>query len=179
MVDYSAKPILIIGDSMVRGLTNICHADIVPLPGAKVQDLLRFLERDGAPIPTASYHSIVVWVGTNHFGESVEQTKEAFIPLLRYLKNQCPSVHIALQSVLPRPRDDDRSRDWVKQLNRWLAGACKRNHFKFFKITSLFLSRDGFLHVALFRDGLHLTTRGLNKVRDSLKTRITRWSYGH
>ena len=161
---------------MLRGLQNICHATITPLPGATVNHIVAYLQDMCDPKPV-TYHTLIVWVGTNNSAQALEDTKEEFICLLQFLKQQCQGVNIALQSILPRPRDDNTSRVWVQQINRWLAGACKRNHFKFFKVTGLVQSREGILDHTLFRDGLHLNSRGLSKIQDSLKTRLTRWFF--
>ena len=164
--------VLILGDSMLRGMEKVCHASIVVRPGSTAARLERFILSSDCP-HLAQFSTIVIAIGTNDIGKPAHVVKGDFIKLFDAIHSRTQRATVAFCTILPRPRDHRVTRAPVKALNDWLGPAVKRNGFVILNPQKLFRSRDGTPHFDLFRDGLHLNEDGIRKFRDFLRTKIT------
>ena len=157
---------------MIRGVENVCHAQIIVKPGSTAERMERFILSPACP-HLAQFSTIVFLVGTNDMGTPIHLVKHQFIRLFETINGRTQHSTIAFCSILPRPRDHARSRAPIRALNLWLTPACRRNGYHHLNPTKLFRRRDGTPHADLFRDGLHLNDDGTRKLRDFLRSKIT------
>ena len=163
---------LILGDSMLRGVERVCHARIVVRPGCTASRMERFLLSGDCP-HLGQFSTIVFHLGTNDIFTSIHVVKADFIRLFETINSMTQHATVAFSTILPRPRDHLRSRAPIKALNLWLAPACRRNGYHLLNPQKLFRRRDGTPHADLFRDGLHLNRDGCYKLRDYYRSKIT------
>ena len=162
----------IIGDSMVRGVHNICHADIVMRPGATAAKMEMFLMSRACPY-LWTYSALVFVLGTNDVCTPLHVVKRDWCRLFDTIEQKAPHATITFVLVLPRPRDHHHTKDKVQGFNKWLVPAAKRHGFRTWNCQNLFRHRDGTPKEELYRDGLHLNQPGLRKFQDFLRSKIT------
>lgn len=136
---------------------------------------------------------VVVGVATNDlcaeewFGNrSAEQHASGKMNLLRMLlaevRVQNPSAYVVLLSVLPRPCDDERTSDCVKEYNRLLRAHAFGNRMGYIPTWTSFVQNKPHHEKAVIKDELytakqlHLNLRGANVLRRRLQQALSKSS---
>ena len=161
----------IVGDSMLRGISNIHKATVDMLPGANIARVTQHLDRMHFDI-IIRMQVLLIWVGTNNHTSPLEKVKEDYVALFHVLRQRFSKKAIFFVGLLPRPRDVQVTQPWVTQVNRWLRSAVRRIGHRFIPLTHLVQTRQGVIDHSLYRDGLHLSPKGSLVVRDHLRNRL-------
>lgn len=163
--------VAILGDSMIRDVQNVCHAEVVVRPGATAAKMEMFLVSRECP-SLQRFSALVFVLGTNDVRSPLHLVKQDWCRLLNTIDRQAPHALITFVLVLPRPRDFHQTREKVQLFNKWLVPAAKRHGFQTWNCQNLFRFRDGTPKAELYRDGLHLNPEGSRKFRDFLRSKI-------
>ena len=135
------------------------------LPGAKVEDLLRHLDR--LMCSAGEELVVVVHVGTNDVGKGRRDVLEAKFRLLgKRLKSRTSMV--AFSEMLPVPCAGPGRQAELQSLNVWMRQWCREEGFKFIKNWGHFWERG-----SLYRkDGLHLNQGGTRLLALNIKKTV-------
>ncbi|XP_075774322.1 uncharacterized protein LOC142825946 [Pelodiscus sinensis] len=152
------RQVLVVGDSILRNIDSwVCddreNRMVTCLPGAKVADLSRHLDR--LMCSAGEEPVVVVHVGTNDVGKSRRDVLEAKFRLLgKRLKSRTSMV--AFSEMLPVPRAGPGRQAELQSLNAWMRRWCREERFRFIRNWGHFWERG-----SLYRkDGLHLNQGG-------------------
>ena len=164
----------IIGDSMVRGLPYVdAGTFVICRPGLRMSTLMRDLRDPGSlqvPVPMEQCEIVLLNVGTNDIWSPFEENQQWLRSVLAKLRELAPRAVLAVAAVLPRPRDINFTSARVARWNAWLASLEAKGDIMFLDSFRTFTGRKGTPKSSLFRDGLHLTSMGLQILRDRIRT---------
>ena len=168
---------LVIGDSLVRGLTRLNYADIRCFPGAGLRDFSVMMSEDhdihGAPLHLASKQVVIILAGTNDLSRPFRQFKSAVWDIIRGLNSSSDSTALAFCTLLPRPVDFDWSEPRVQAVNHWFFELAARGEIAIVDTSKTFRTTCGSPKFNLFReDGLHLNEHGLARLRDRIRGQL-------
>lgn len=171
-VEREPFKILIVGDSIVKYLHGWGDVTILPKPGKDIQRLSKELKTMGGYLK--QFDMIVIHIGTNNIERDSQYAIEReFRFLIWDLRQMLPSVRIGLSCILPRPRDEGNSyiRGKVIRVNNFMIKFAKQNAMVCLRTYSPFLFR-GYSIRKMFRDGLHLSPKGLRCLRKFWKDQL-------
>ena len=161
---------LLLGDSLIKDVdeSKLLKTDVVCLPGAKLKDVLRGLNRKEGP-----FEHIYICAGTNDCASEEfdgETVTKAYKDLVTAATIKVPSAQNVTISSIPPRCDDVEAQDRIEAINANLnalaadTGALFVNHDATFKLRDG-TPNDGYL----VNDGPHLTFKGTNKLCKNLE----------
>lgn len=147
------KPILVIGDSIVRHVgKNDDHMDVVCLPGIRTEQLRRYVENRDLGTPD----TVILHVGTNDLRrKNLDFVMGDMCDLVMKAQEKFPKTKIYISGILRRRGIPWRRVGVVNRMFEWVAQT--RNVF--------FVDPNSWLQDGDFgRDGLHLNRSGSTKL---------------
>uniref|UniRef100_A0A8C3F4Q9 SGNH hydrolase-type esterase domain-containing protein n=1 Tax=Chrysemys picta bellii TaxID=8478 RepID=A0A8C3F4Q9_CHRPI len=161
------RQVLVLGDSIIRNIDSwVCddreNLMVTCLPGAKVADLSRHLDR--LMCSAGEEPVVVVHVGTNDIGKGRRDVLEAKFRLLgKRLKSRTSMV--AFSEMLPVPHTGPGRQAELQCLNVWMRRWCREEGFTFIRNWGNFWNGG-----SLYRkDGLHLNQSGTRLLALNIK----------
>ena len=163
LVSGSRTPLLrktLIGDSMIRNVSQLPNTDIICKPGVKLATLAYsiFLELRYSLVRS---DLVILHAGTNDINScSAQELLEVVGNIVKAYRERFQG-HIGFSTIIPRPRDGHKLAERVKIYNQQLVAWCALNGCLCLRTHSPFL-KGGQPRTQLFNRGkLHLTERGL------------------
>ena len=162
-----------IGDSMVRHLPKPLGARVYCIRGAKLEVVANLIRgwtvRGQRTLDVAQFRSILLHVGTNNVGQSLDRIQDNFRFLVDAAQLRCPGASVYLSSVPPRPIDWFRTGEQVVAINQWLEQWAPPQGARFINSYRLFTFGRTGIAESLYKDGLHLNSDGLKKLEDKFR----------
>ena len=139
---------------MFRHLMTVVHA----FPGTTIERLTSKLKRQQDLVQNAAF--VLIHVDTNDVQtRSPAIIRHLFELLVNQILSIMPNARILISSILPRLRDFDQTSAKIRSINNDLEHNSIR-HTVFIRTCGSFL-RGGRPRDEMYRDGLHLTARGI------------------
>ncbi|XP_050804876.1 uncharacterized protein LOC127048856 [Gopherus flavomarginatus] len=161
------RQVLVMGDSIIRNIDSwVCDDQenrmVTCLPGAKIADLSRHLDR--LMCSAGEEPVVVVHVGTNDIGKGRKDVLEAKFKLLgKRLKSRTSMV--AFSEMLPVPRSGPGRQAELQRLNEWMRRRCREEGSMFIRNWGHFWDGKSLYR----RDGLHLNQSGTRLLALNIK----------
>ena len=166
---YTAKPTLLIGDSLIRNVdeNKLDNTIVRSMSGTTIGDVHDELSTDDK-----LYKNIFVCAGTNDCSKSemdVEVVNEKFSTLLLVAQAKVAAPNDVIVSSIPPRTDSTRAQQRVEELNSVLQATSTTLGAKFISNDTSFRLADGLPNDGyLSADGLHLNYRGTNRLATNL-----------
>jgi len=122
---------------------------------------------------------VVILIGVNNIAwgprHTVEQTADGVLQVVQTVHQRMPEARILLMGLLPRG-DEERTGSfrWQKgiEVNAILENNVDNKHLFYLSIEEQLIEEDGTVKDDVFRDGVHLSSSGLNVWAEILKPRL-------
>lgn len=159
---------LIVGDSIIKYITDIEGVKIKSFPGATIGKISTLISNGIIELNDHDY--IILHVGTNNIGNgnSFEEIISDYGNLVAIIRKKKRTIRIIVSSILPRPLDHSSTDKQIKDINGHLKN--KMSHDLNFTFVASYkaVSKYGTYRRYLFAKcdkGLHLNTEGSNRLR--------------
>lgn len=174
--------VLIVGDSIIQLLAQdeIWNKLFVPLHslnfgigGDQTQHVLWRLQN--GELEDFSPKVIVICVGTNNHGHTVDQVVEGIVEIVKTCQNKQPQAHIIAMGIPPRGQYNNPLRQKITNINDGVAKRIQKwQNVSFFDIDPQWFisSVDGSISHHDMYDYLHLTHQGYRKLAEPLLEEI-------
>ena len=161
------------------------RADFYAYGGCTIKRLEHKIHIDR--IPLTNYNAIVLAIGTNASEGVLNHMKTKYLSLINFIKSKYQSLTIICTTIIPRPRDHQRSHTKLQHFNHFIMRQLNAVHGLHVEVWD---TRGGFLlkkkerRAARARcldmscmDGLHLSLWGKKMLRRHLQMCISHSSY--
>ena len=196
--NITVKEALILTDSLGSTFGKLFKADVLAIPGLKIEELAENFET----LDYSQYRCILLLVGTNNltpkhiwnwYRQRVRNKQPCsplpphlitpipdFIALYRQLINKIqsvkPNVTIIVSAILPRKFDFTENSEHIYSINHYLEALCgtffKCKYIPTYKVITK--TREGILKDNIYSDdGLHLSDHGKTLVRAYFREQIS------
>ena len=160
----------ILCDSIGKHVQAFDNCVVHAFPGTTVERLTSKLKRQPHLVRNADF--VLIHVGTNNVQtRSPAIIRQLFELLVNQILSIVPNARILVSSILPRLRDFDQTNAKIRSINNDLEHNAIR-HTVFIRTCGPFL-RGGRPRDEMYRDGLHLTARGILLLRQVWMTKYT------
>ena len=166
---YTAKPTLLIGDSLIRNFdeNKLENSLVRSMSGATIGDV-----HDEPSTDDKLYTKIFVCAGTNDCSKSemdIEVVNENVSTLLQVAQAKVAAPNDVVVSSIPPRTDSTRAQQRVEELNSIIQETSITFGAKFISNDTSFRLADGLPNDGyLSADGLHLNYRGTNRLATNL-----------
>jgi lysophospholipase L1-like esterase len=127
---------------------------------------------DYTEVDWGKYQMAALMVGTNDVGYDRVSVDSQFRQLMQTFSLIAPQITWAICAIPPRPRDFLLTRGIVRDMNSDRRKWCEESFNKYLDTHSIFLNKEGAPKSDCFRDGLHLSNKGMAKFKDFLRQQL-------
>ena len=185
--DNTTNDAVILSDSLGRNFRRIYKTDLYFYPGCTINALDHKIS--SGEVFISNYKYIVVLIGTNdlapkeiwkfykaekrqgrtgenlpiHTTTPISELSSSFLNLFDTIRNHNNTCQILAVGIPPRPYDNHRNMLHHIDANNELSNICEQKNIIFLKSYILFIKYGNILE-DLFADGLHLTSKGSEKL---------------
>ncbi|MCG8075262.1 MAG: SGNH/GDSL hydrolase family protein [Candidatus Thiodiazotropha taylori] len=154
----------IVSDSIPKYVEGIYHAEVVSIPGMRINQLTNKIQKGHVILDTPIS---IIHVGTNDVvGMEAGAMLSAYNNLISQIRSKS-NTKIVMSALLPRPVDHISLGDKVKLVNNRLKLLCKDRRVEFLHTFRPFIKGGVPLRelFAINDQGLHLNTEGTRRLR--------------
>ena len=160
------RPILvkIVSDSIPKHVTGIYHAEVISIPGIRINQLTNKIQKGHVSLDTPIS---IIHVGTNDVaGMDAGAMLSCYKNLISQIRG-ISSTKIVMSALLPRPVDHTSLGDKLKWVNNQLKLLCKDRKVEYLHTFRPFTKGNKPLRelYAVNDQGLHLNTEGTRRLK--------------
>ena len=166
--------LIFLGDSITQGwpgdLFNKYYGSLKGVNfgcgGDKIQHLLMRLEGDDGELKGTSPKVVVLMIGVNNMGDNTaEEIAYGIDNMVKRIESECPKTKVLLLGILP---GQGGTTEKIQAVNGIIAKLDDGKKVRFLDMGVKFVGKDGKGLPDVFRDGVHLTTKGYEIWHDTM-----------
>ena len=116
----------LIADSLCKWLKDTSYIDIQAQPGLRLESALQHINK--GYLQVQGYEFVLLAVGSNNIDScDIQEIRHHLDQLVYRIRAMNPYVTIGLCSILPRPKDNDITATYCKQVNMMFKVYCRHN----------------------------------------------------